>query len=47
MNSILSIYQNNNTALEGKTVSQILAFTGDGKLRDNNKTSNDFREVPN
>ena len=47
MNSILSIYQNNNTALEGKTVSQILAFTGDGKLRDNNKTSNDFREFLN
>jgi hypothetical protein len=47
MNSILSIYQNNNTALEGKTLSQILAFTGDGKLRDNNKTSNDFREFLN
>lgn len=47
MNSILSIYQNNKTALEGKTLSQILAFTGDGKLRDNNKTSTDFREFLN
>jgi hypothetical protein len=47
MNSILSIYQNNKTALEGKSLSQILAFTGDGKLRDNNKTSTDFREFLN
>lgn len=44
MNSILSIYQTNKNALEGKTVAQILAFTGDGKLKDNSKTSNDFRE---
>jgi len=44
MNSILSIYQTNKTAFEGKTLAQILAFTGDGKLVDNNKTSNDFRE---
>jgi hypothetical protein len=44
MNSILSIYQNNNLVIEEKTLSQILAFTGDGKLKDNNKTSIDFRE---
>jgi hypothetical protein len=44
MNSILSIYQTNKRALDGKTVAQILAFTGDGKLKDNSKTSNDFRE---
>jgi hypothetical protein len=44
MNSILSIYQTNKSALEGKTVAQILAFTGDGKLKDNSKTSIDFRE---
>jgi hypothetical protein len=44
MNSILSIYQTNKSALDGKTVAQILAFTGDGKLKDNSKTSNDFRE---
>lgn len=47
MNSILSIYQSNKTAFDGKTLSQILAFTGDGKLRDNNKTSTDFREFLN
>ena len=47
MNSILSIYQSNKTAFNGKTLSQILAFTGDGKLRDNNKTANDFREFLN
>jgi hypothetical protein len=44
MNSILSIYQSNKSALDGKTVAQILAFTGDGKLKDNSKTSTDFRE---
>ena len=44
MNSILSIYQSNKTALDGKTLSQILGFTGDGKLKDNSKTSSDFRE---
>ena len=44
MNSILSIYQNNKSALDGKYLSQILAFTGDGKLKDNNKTSTDFCE---
>lgn len=42
MNSILSIYQTNKSALDGKTIAQILAFTG--KLKDNSKTSNDFRE---
>lgn len=47
MNSILSVYQNNKSALDGKTLSQILAFTGDGKLKDNNKTSTDFREFLN
>lgn len=47
MNSILSIYQNNKSTLDGKTLSQILAFTGDGKLKDNNKTSTDFREFLN
>ncbi len=44
MNSILSIYQSNNNAFDGKGIAQILAFTGDGKLKDNNKTSVDFRE---
>jgi hypothetical protein len=44
MNSILSIYKANQGALEGKNVSQILAFTGDGKLKDNSETSKDFRE---
>lgn len=47
MNSILSIYQNNKGALAGKTLSQILVFTGDGKLKDNSKTSLDFREFLN
>ena len=47
MNSILSIYQNNKSTFDGKTLSQILAFTGDGKLKDNNKTSTDFREFLN
>lgn len=44
MNSILSIFQNNKNALEGKTIAQILAFTGDGKLKDYSSTSKDFRD---
>lgn len=44
MNSILSIYKTNKSALEGKSLSQVLAFTGDGKLKDKSKTSLDFRE---
>lgn len=44
MDSILSIYQSNKTSFDGKTLSQILGFTGDGKLKDNSKTSSDFRE---
>ncbi len=44
MNSILTIYQSDKTALDGKTLSQILGFTGDGKLKDSSKTSSDFRE---
>lgn len=44
MNSILSIYQTNKAAFDGKSLSQILGLAGDGKLKDNNKTSLDFRE---
>lgn len=45
MSSILSIYQSNPTTLEGKTLSKILGFTGDGKLKNNGKTSIEFREL--
>jgi len=44
MNNILSIYHTNKSALDGKTVAQILAFMGDGRLKDNSKTSSEFRE---
>jgi len=44
MNSILSIYQASKNALDGKKVSQIIAFSGDGKLKDGSKASTDFRE---
>src|ERR1035437_5275802 len=44
MNSILSIYKSNKGALEGKKLSQILNFTGDGQLKDHSGTSMDFRE---
>ena len=39
MNSILSIYKTNKSALDGKSLSQVLAFTGDGKLKDKSKTT--------
>ena len=31
--------------LQGKTLPQIIAFAGDGKLRDDNETSREFREL--
>lgn len=44
MNSILSIYQTNKGAFDNKSLQQILGLAGDGKLKDGNKTSLDFRE---
>ena len=45
MNSISEIWHGSKTTFISKSLSQILSFAGDGKLRDNNQTSNEFREL--
>jgi hypothetical protein len=45
MNSITEIWSNSKGTFDSKTLSQILAFAGDGKLKDNNVTSIEFREL--
>jgi hypothetical protein len=51
MNSIVQVWRTNRSFLEGKKLEQILAFIAEGKLRDGNKTSAEFREylrsIPN
>ena len=45
MNSISDIWAKTKETFDSKTLSQILSFAGDGKLKDNNVTSNEFREL--
>lgn len=45
MNSISEIWINSKETFDSKSLSQILSFAGDGKLKDNNKTSSEFREL--
>lgn len=45
MNSISEIWINSKETFDSKSLSQILSFAGDGKLKDNNTTSNEFREL--
>ena len=45
MNSISEIWTKSKETFDSKTLSQILAFAGDGKLKDNNVTSIEFREL--
>jgi hypothetical protein len=45
MNSISEIWTKSKETFDSKTLSQILSFAGDGKLKDNNVTSNEFREL--
>lgn len=51
MSSIVELWRSNSTYLSDKKLQQILGFTGDGRLRDGNATSSQFREylsvVPN
>jgi hypothetical protein len=47
MNSISEIWVKSKETFDSKTLSQILAFAGDGKLKDNNITSIEFRELLN
>jgi len=45
MNSISEIWIKSKETFDSKTLSQILSFAGDGKLKDNNVTSKEFREL--
>jgi hypothetical protein len=45
MTTIVEFWKINKNTIEEKSLQQILAFTGDGKLRDANKTSLEFREL--
>ena len=45
MDNILEIWKQNPDLFKSKSLSQILNFIGDGKLRDNNNTSTEFRQL--
>jgi len=45
MNSISEIWAKSKGTFDLKTLSQILSFAGDGKLKDNNVTSIEFRDL--
>jgi hypothetical protein len=45
MDNILEVWEQNPDLFKTKSLSQILSFTGDGKLRDNNATSQEFRQL--
>ncbi len=45
MSSIKELWEKSKETFETKTVQQILSFAGDGKLRDGNSTSIEFREL--
>lgn len=45
MNSITAIWASSKETVYAKSLSQILSFAGDGKLKDNNITSTEFREL--
>jgi hypothetical protein len=45
MKNILEIWEQNPDLFKSKSLSQILNFIGNGKLRDNNNTSTEFRQL--
>ena len=45
MSSILEVYKQNKQFILDKSVRQILSFAGDGKLKNNNETCQEFREL--
>jgi len=47
MNSITELWIKSKETFESKTLTQILSFTGDGKLKDGNATSLEFRDLLN
>src|SRR5688500_9594669 len=42
--TLASLWKEQKDQLKGKHIRQIISFAGDGKLRDDNQTSNEFRE---
>lgn len=45
MDSISDTWSKSKATFEAKSLPQILSFTADGKLKDNNQTSSEFREL--
>ena len=45
MSSIKELWEKSKETFETKSLQQILSFTGDGKLKDGNSTSTEFREL--
>lgn len=45
MSSITELWTKNQESFDKKTLVQILSFAGDGKLKDSNTTSKEFREL--
>jgi hypothetical protein len=45
MSSIKELWEKSKETFETKSLQQILSFAGDGKLRDGNSTSTEFREL--
>ena len=45
MASIVDLWNTNCDIFDGKSVQQILTFAGEGKLKDNNSTSTEFRQL--
>jgi len=46
MPSISDLWRTNPQHFDGKAIQQVLAFCGDGHLREGNATSNDLRGFP-
>ena len=47
MGSIIQLWAQNREIFEKKSLEQIIQFAGEGKLRDSNAASLEFREVIN
>ena len=45
MTSIIEIYKQNKVFILEKSIRKVLSFAGDGKLRNNNQTCQEFREL--
>ena len=42
--TLTTLWKEQKSQLEGKHVRQIISFAGDGRIRDNNQTSSEFRD---